>query len=597
VASTIVAMLDDGWEVVRDDGSVGAARLDDIAILIPSRLCLGALESELRRAEIPYRLETRSLVWNTQEVRELLATLAAIDDPGDAIATVAALRSPAFGCGDDDLFTWYRAVGNWDYRRGPPDDVDANHPVARSMLVLRELHEERWWLPVSTLVERVARERRLFEFAFAQRRPRDVWRRLRWVIDQARAFTESGGGTLHDFLRWTEFQASDTSVAESVLPEADDEAVRVLTIHGSKGREFPITVLAGMSTENRGGPRGPQVRWLPEGGPPEISLSLSKQTDRFDVLRTAEEQMGRYERVRLLYVAATRARDHLVVSAHHKDGKDSFGKWIWDHCERSGPVTWQAGPDRSEHALKPDGGRDAQAVPSVADRTAFAARRSAALEPQKRPAAMSATAIAHAAGADEVDPRLGADGPSESELGQPSLVPTRRGRAGTAIGRATHAVLQHADFDGGDEIDQLACAEAAAESVPDLADEIAAKARAALASEIVQMASRSRHWRELYVAAPLDGVVVEGYIDLLVRTPDGLVVVDYKTDSVRSDADVDAALERYRLQGATYARLVETVVGEPVVDCVFLFLSPTGAKERRVTDLEQAKAEVSGVLT
>jgi hypothetical protein len=39
------------------------------------------------------------------------------------------------------------------------------------------------------------------------------------------------------------------------------------------------------------------------------------------------------------------------------------------------------------------------------------------------------------------------------------------------------------------------------------------------------------------------------------------------------------------------------VVGEPVVDCVFLFLSPTGAKERRVTDLEQAKAEVSGVLT
>jgi ATP-dependent helicase/nuclease subunit A len=69
------------------------------------------------------------------------------------------------------------------------------------------------------------------------------------VIDQARAWSEATGGNLRQYLHWVRAQTEEGArVAESVLPESDDDAVRILTIHGAKGLEFPITIVSGMST-------------------------------------------------------------------------------------------------------------------------------------------------------------------------------------------------------------------------------------------------------------------------------------------------------------------------------------------------------------
>src|SRR5690606_35977910 len=140
-----------------------------------------------------YRVESRSLVWGTDVVRELLAVLTAIEDPADEVAVVAALRSPAFACGDDDLLDFRRAGGRWDPTAAAPEDLPPDHPVVAAMAWLLGRHRRRWWLPVNELVEEVVRARRLVELTFAQRRPRDHWRRLRFVVDHARGFVEAGG--------------------------------------------------------------------------------------------------------------------------------------------------------------------------------------------------------------------------------------------------------------------------------------------------------------------------------------------------------------------------------------------------------------------
>jgi len=119
------------------------------------------------------------------------------------------------------------------------------------MPMLDAFHRDRWWTGVADMVERVARELRLFELAFAHRRPRDRWRRLRWVLDQARAFEEGDGGTLRDFVAWADRQADeDARVKESPLPEADDDAVRILTVHGAGGND-PTTTRAGTPCTRR----------------------------------------------------------------------------------------------------------------------------------------------------------------------------------------------------------------------------------------------------------------------------------------------------------------------------------------------------------
>jgi ATP-dependent helicase/nuclease subunit A len=130
--------------------------------------------------------------------------------------------------------------------------------------------------------------------------------------------------------------------------------------------------------------------------------------------------------------------------------------------------------------------------------------------------------------------------------------------------------------------------------VADHAD-VARRALSAIEAPIVLEArAAERRWRELYVAAPVGerGRLVEGYIDLLFEDANGeLVVVDYKTD-----ADLDTAVDRYRLQAATYALALETTLHRPVTRALFVFCRPDGAIERAVTDLADAIGEVRALL-
>jgi ATP-dependent helicase/nuclease subunit A len=113
--------------------------------------------------------------------------------------------------------------------------------------------------------------------------------------------------------------------------------------------------------------------------------------------------------------------------------------------------------------------------------------------------------------------------------------------------------------------------------VPRLTKEVRSRVQAALAAQIVQLAATRRHWKEVPVVADLGGRIVEGFIDLVVETDDGLVVVDYKTDSVGSEADVRAKAEHYAPQIRAYAEALALATGLRVAAPQLLFCQPTSA--------------------
>ena len=580
------------------------ARLSDITILIPTRTSLPFLREALSGHEIPSRLATGTLVYDTQEVRDTLAVLRAVDDPNDTLSLIAALRSPLYGCSDVDLYVYHQAHQRWSLRNAVPEGFDEQHPVVAALAHLRTMWEQRWWTGPASMLERVLRERRGFLLGYGTERPAEVWRRLRFLVDQARAFEESNGAGLRGFLDWAALQSSEGSrVHEPMLPETDDEAVQIITVHGSKGLEFPITILSGMTTAAKGKQNGVSVLWG-ESGPPAVKLRAGVATAEHTTRADLEEEMDTHEKLRLLYVATTRARDHLIVSGHHK----ASGKVEATYATRLATFS-AANPalcrpfSATPHVLgtvSNDGTVTThdqmlavvpgQAGEPMAERNRWIAARHDLLAPFLVPSTMSATAIARtvdAAMADsDSDTTLATD-----ESSGPTIV-RKKGRAGSAIGSAVHATLEFVDFDEPGDLDALVRRQCELHAIVDHVDTVGALVRSALSSDAVALARANTAFRELYVGAPLGDVMIEGYVDLLVQTPDGLVIVDYKTDSASSPAEIDAKLAAYELQGAAYAVALEESTGLDVVDCRFVFCKPSGAIERSVVDLAGAKQRV-----
>ena len=587
LARLIVEMKVNGWEVEDLAGAGGCrlARFDDIAILVPTRTPLAQLERALDAVDVPYRVESRSLVWATDTVRELLSVLAAVDDPADDISVVAALRSPGFACSDADLVEWKLAGGRWDHRTAAPDGVAPDHPVARAMLALADYHGSRWGLPVDRLVERIIRERKLVELTFALRRPRDHWRRLRFVLDQARAFVEAGGSSLGDFVAWAQLQADEgASIVETPAPEPDDDAVRILTIHGSKGLEFPIVVLAGLSSAGR--ESGPRVLYGEHG--PEVAMGPADArftTPGFRELDARQGDADLHEGHRLLYVAATRARDHLVIGLHHSmKGQDNHARTLWGVCQDSAVGWWKPAEFGDQLALQVVGRSTTFEPMTAAARAAWQDDHAAMLARANRRRVFAATAVG--ASSEPIATATTDDAPTS--------MPSSIHRGGTALGRAVHAVLATADMDddAGGDVAALAVVHAAEHGVG--ADDVEARVRAAWMAPVVAEARKAtRRWRELYVAAPVGtrGHLIEGYVDLLFEDASGdLVLVDYKTDG-----GLDHGYDQYRLQAATYALALQTTLRRVVRRALFVLCHADGAEERHVLDLPAAIEEAAAL--
>ncbi len=470
------------------------------------------------------------------------------------------------------------------------------------MRALAAWHDARYWSSPSELLDRIVRERRVLEVGFAHGRPRDLWRRVRFVVEQARAFADAEGGSVRDFLAWADLQGSEGArVVETVLPETDDDAVRILTIHGAKGLEFPITIVSGMTTKASGRPRSVQLLFPHDDDTYAVRVSSRVTTEEFERYAPIDEQMDFQEKLRLLYVAMTSARDHLVVSVHRPAKEPGSDRTKWTHAE----LVWHAAVDQPgweafvaqrDDLVALDRGDGTIATPATVPPPwdDWVLARDRAQEASARPRVRSATALARAAeartGPGRNDPGL-AKGPRDLEL-----PPWNKGRYGTALGRAVHAVLQTVDLATGAGLDDAAAAQAAAEGIVGREHDVAARARVALTTRVVQEAVVHGFRREMYVATPVDGTTLEGYVDLVYRGPAGLVVVDYKTDAWTDDADLDAKVARYRLQGAAYAVALEQATGETVAECVFVFLGDGDARERVVSDLAAAMREVRAAL-
>lgn len=609
VAHLAAQIFEDRWQV-SERGKAGVTRdvdYGDICILMPARTNLRLVERALQEQGVPYRVASGTLVLDTQEVRDLLACLRAIDDPSDQVALVAALRSPAYACSDVDLFNWVDAGGELDYRGAAAVGI-APGRVLRAFQSLRAQHERRRSVSAALLVEELIRERGLAVQAYGHARPRETWRRLRYVVDRARAFAASGQPSLRALLDWLDELHSESFYdAESPSPDADEGALQIMTVHGAKGLEFPVVILAGIGSRGNSS-RGPTV--VPGRGQNRLEAVCGRfQTAGWD--GTVEDALDEAEDVRLLYVATTRARDHLVLSLYHAGRKCSGGPCHGEQilaAVANGSIA--AIPEVSLHELA---GGLASGMPAeqgeeepldegewLAKRHELIRRLSA--ERVRTPSSLHGSRPPGldfvAEPSDDPIPEIGSEPADAEDEGAVASIP--RGRGGTTLGRAVHAALQTLDLASLANLDAVAAAAARDCGIESQTDTIRALARGLATSATVQEAMASgRYWREAPVGIVAGNVTLNGVIDLFYQLPGGdLGVVDYKTDQV-PDAEVLQRAAYYGLQLGAYALALEQASGLHVAFAELLFATPAGVRPVRYQGDELARAmmEAATALT
>jgi len=328
VARRIRALVDGGEPLVGDPTAPRPARWGDVAILLRRFTHLDLFLEELRRAGVPHYVVNGRGFYEAQEVRDLVHALTLLDDPDDALALLGVLRSPLVGLSDAALAALAilaRGAGGRRLRLAPlldPDfappaalDAGARDRLAAFVTLFRRLRAHADRLGAAGVLRLLVDETDLRAVLATTYSGEQRVANLEQLLAQAASFDDEGAGDRRTLVRRLRAQmARERSLAApaQVVGERED-VVRIMTVHQSKGLEFPVVFVPECGAPERDG--GSAVAYDREAG---LGFRLRVGSERVASPRAARADevrklRARAESLRLFYVAATRARDRLVL--------------------------------------------------------------------------------------------------------------------------------------------------------------------------------------------------------------------------------------------------------------------------------------------
>jgi len=620
-------------------------RWREIAILLRSTTDLDVYLEELRRARVPFAVGRDKQYYRRREVIEAAALVRAVLDPGDHLALLTVLRSPAVGVPDAALIPlWSRQLPRLmteladldpealatlrqaiegaarEVSGGRPEEVPGIERVrgwernllaaVESLARLRQsfatetadVFVER--LRGLTLVEATEAARYLGPYRLAN---------LERFFRQLLSTMEEGGGDVTAILRALRRSVADAREAEEGRPtEGSEDAVAVLTIHGAKGLDFEHVYLVQLHKQPPG-ERGPRTEAGRTGPGFEYRL-FGAPTLGFDAVEAARREVEAAERVRLLYVGMTRAKDRLVLAGTWPDRSQSSDAKPWDQArtpmelllsrrdlpgdlhQRWGEAlgggatpAWTfadaTGALWKFPALRPAESSGLAAEPErpglpgpeeiALVSAGLRAERARAAVREARAFGGAASEEAHALLREQMAERLTEERPSAPRGAQEGVVDRA---AAMAAGSAVHRALEEWDLaadparEAGRQRSRLPAYLAALVEGDELERSLPVAGALLETFAAGPLLARLRRLKEHLLARELpvllppgEGAlspvgVVSGAIDLLYRDPDDggrIVIADYKTDEMGTEEETRARAAVYASQGMLYVRAIQ----------------------------------------
>jgi ATP-dependent helicase/nuclease subunit A len=350
IASRIQEMLNSGLQI-DDAGKQRAIRYSDIMILLRARTAAASYEAALKKASIPYFGADKCSLLERIEIGDMMALLDVLVAPHNNLALARVLRSPLFSFSDEQLVTiaevsrkhacdWMKALD------GLASETKTDDKYIQASSMLSAWHSLCGTLPVHDLLDKIYSEANVFS-RFAAAAPAHlrmgVKANLTRFIELALEIDSGRYPSMSQFrahLRaMSEFAPDGLNSAHAI---GDSNRVHIMTIHASKGLEAPVVFLADSArpADKRDAYKA-LVAWSASQARPDTLMLLPPQKQRDNKLLALQERQAlrdRHEQANLLYVALTRAKQMLIVSACKPQKGDSLG-WYGQICQQLQSLT------------------------------------------------------------------------------------------------------------------------------------------------------------------------------------------------------------------------------------------------------------------
>ncbi len=574
----------------------------EVVFLFAAGTDADVFEEELRVAGLStYRAAGRGY-FAQQQVLDVLAYLRLLHNRYDDEALAAVLASPLVGVSNDALVLLRRAAGRRPLFSGIERELPADLPARDEQLfrAFRQRYDRLVTLSATAglerLIDQIIAEHDYDLAVLARPDGRRRYANLRKLGRLARSFEELRGRDVEGFVRFVfDRQSSGAHETEAFAEEEAGDAVRLLTIHAAKGLEFRVVVVADAGRD-RPAPRGEEIICRPDGmfGFKVLNPATGKRHGAFDyeAVREVEQQAEEAERLRLYYVAMTRAIDRLLVSgsidSSRAGGLRTPMGWVLD---RLGSVDVnEVGPDPlvvekgqarlllrvDRYHPEADEAPEEAAIPAIEEQLSLfpaddtgavpPAAELPAFQPLEAPPVFEPRRLSYSA--------LATYEECSAKFYARYVAGMRERRAegvlgAVGVGSAVHELMERIDLATPAVPGDLAALQPAAseEELARIEGFLAAYCDSELAARLSRLEGARR---EQSFSFEHDGVVLHGFIDVL-HLAERSLVVDFKTNALEGADPEHVVEEDYRLQRLVYA-LACLRAGAAEVEVVYQFL-------------------------